>query len=273
MRKSTQYYSIDRYKHIKEALIRSGETFIMEETTYTRKIRFENKNLIFNEDGNGDNILLALINTVRRDAKKYIETNVIPADFQCDFFKLVDKPPKTVISKVDVSGAYWHAAINLGLISEKTDHYLKSKYKTTKEMKKARLKALGSLATRKKIYTFVNGCLIETEDKVEETKEAYMYICFIIDQLMSDTALQVPGAFYYYWDCIFTDKRTAKDVIDYILEKGYHTKTQETTIEVMNVFDSKYLLSNSDDKMYIVRKEEEFMLEEQGLVVSGLNYL
>lgn len=257
-----KYKKIGAFADYKQELIDNKEDFILEETTYTKKIVTDYESIIFNDSGEQDFEMLALINRVRNDSKEYYgiirNTNV-------DYFDLVKPPPKGVICKIDIRGAYWSYAINKGIISNETNEYLKDNFTGTTRMKNARLKALGSLATKKNYYYYEKGELKEHKFKKQGTTDLYVEVCRGIDELMMEITANFSGAFFYYWDCIFTEKEYEKDIVEYLRRKGYSSTVKDTSIEVIRVGNRKYLLSVEDEKMYIVRKEQEYLLTQNKL--------
>ncbi len=254
------YQKLDSFPDFLKDCIDSKKDFWIEATSYTKKFVFEDEQIIFNPDGKSDTRILTLISKVRSDAANYRgETR----NTHIDYSDLLQPPPKGEICKIDVKGAYWNCALMMNVIKETTNQYLLDMYENTKEMKEARLKALGSLAT-KKIFTFYeNGLQVEQKVKTLPTKPVYMEINRNIDELMKRTNVKCDGVFFYYWDCIFVEKRFSQDVVDYIKSCGYHTTTQETRTQVVKVGNSKYLVSKSDDKVYIIPKEKEFLTTGQ----------
>lgn len=261
--KQTKCLPMDKYEEFFKSAKLEFDDFTLHKTNYTRKIKFNNLTFVFNNEGESDMKLLSLIGKVRRDALNFIQKNPVPSeqDMCVEFFSLIDRPPTTYITKVDVRGAYWETAKKLGVITEETDQYLKNNFSNTKQMKEARLKALGSLATVKLITRYINGVEEEFSVTKQPTKDLYMYICQCVDKLMRDTAQEINGVFYYYWDCIFADERAEKNVVDYILGRGYSTKTERSRVESLRLFNQDYLVTTTDALMYVVKFEERFRLK------------
>lgn len=257
---ATKYSNIKNYKNFFNIIINDKRSFKVVETSYTRKIILPEYTVIFNEDGCQDIRLLGLINKVRGDAKNSkIQTN----NTYIDFFSLTNSIPEGLAAKIDINSAYWNIALKRGIISEETNKYFIEKYqgKPIKEAKKARLKALGSLATTKRILKYNKGILSSSEIKVEETKPIYMEICRMLDEVMKQASL-IPGTFYYYWDCLFIDKLNEKEATNFFKNEGFGTTIDETYISYIEIGNVGYLLSKSDEKMYMVRNEEKFLLDK-----------
>jgi len=259
-----RYLDIEDYEDYIERLKNRKQTFVVSKTTYSRKVETESLTLIFNTDAKGDNKLLALINAVRKNARDYLgRTSYEKRSEYIHFFDLFNIPKSDeVICKIDVKSAYWAAALKRGVVEEVTNRRLLEDFadRPAKEMKNARLKALGSLATTKTISRYEKGKLqpIKPEDIVTEpTKEIYMDICRDVDILMRDCASENHTVVYYYWDCIFVPKHTAADVLDFFKKRDYNVTVEETKLSYINIFNKGggYILSESDDKAYMVRKE------------------
>ncbi len=257
---SVKYLPMRYYADYLKKMIADKKSFKLETTNYTKKVKKGDDSLLFNDEGQGDQGVLSLISMVRSDAKDYLAKNKLPEDINPKYFDLVERPPETEITKVDVRGAYWSYAMQKGIIKEKTNQFLHEKYDKSESLKKARLKALGSLATCKKYFSYINGEQIEYEERLQETYELYLFICEGIDQMMRDITMQIDGAFYYYWDCIFCRREVTKQVIDYIKSKKYMVSVGETSIETVKIGNNKFLFCNADSKMYMIRQEQEFML-------------
>lgn len=263
----TRYYKLNEYEDYLYDLKKRKLDFELSLTTYSRKIKTQSYIVMFNEDGAGDYSTLKLINNVRNDAKKYSLLGGGVQDGYIHFFDLLNKPENNkLVSKVDIRGAYWNRAIKKGVISNNTNEKFIDLFSGSpaEDMKKARLRALGSLATQKRIEIYERGCIIPESIRVETqpTKPIYMGICEDIDTLMRDVSYNTPGVFYYYWDCVFVAKEYTKDVVKYIKEKEYDVKVNETKLEYVEVGDSGYIVSTTDEKIYMVRKESRHLLED-----------
>lgn len=269
---AVKYLPSNQYKLYLERLIEEKQSFKIESTNYTKKIKKGNDSIIFNDDGEGDMGVLSLISMVRSDARQFINKNQIPEDIRPDFFDLVERPPLTEVTKVDIRGAYWNYALKTGIISKETDQFLNDTYTGNEKLKKARLKALGSLATCKKYFSYINGEQVEYEEKTQETYGLYLFICAGIDEIMREITATVPGAFYYYWDCVFVAKEASQEVIDFIKKKKYSVKVEDTIIETVKILNKKYLFCQANENMYMIKKEKEFMLPQANKQYSPIYF-
>ncbi len=264
------YRRIDDYELYLKHLIDERNSFIVHKTSYTRKIKEGGLTTIFNKEGDSDFNVLSLINMVKEDAKKYLKNVGVPDFDKDDIFwsSLTERPPKTLVTKVDIRGAYWDFALKNKIISQETNEYLKIHFDKNEKLKQARLKALGSLATKKEIINYIDGKIIEPEnyeDKYEvneETRKLYIFICKGIDSLMREIAYGIPGAFFYYWDCIFTDQNTTPEVIKYIQSQKYSVRSETTKIDIITIGSHKYIQSAEDLKVYLIKPEQKHLLYE-----------
>lgn len=232
-------YKLKDFEPIKRMLIDSERSFLTEETNYTRKIKLNRSSVLFSDD-EFDAPEMKLINLVRDDAKKVSD---IPKVSESDIawyesYGMVNGEGYEVY-KLDIDSAYWSLGIKKGIISERTNNFfLNNLFKNGQ--KKARLKALGSLATKKIITKYDKGVNVEIEPgKLKITtcnsynRNIYLNICLEIDMLMRALSVRYfKYARYYYWDCIFLDKKVdINEVVKYVNEElGYSCKIDETRI-------------------------------------------
>jgi hypothetical protein len=266
---NTIYYHSSMYLEFLEEYKRRKLNFSLEQTSYTKTIKLEDKRLMFNQDGASDWRVLSLINKTRSDANKYLECllicdekDMLLRDTYINFYKLFEKPTlQQEIVKVDLKSAYWKYALRRGIITEETDNTFKKlfKFENNKEAKNARLKALGSLATSKRVIDYVNGVANYDSEKllIEPTKPLYLEICRGVDELMRECREEIPGVYYYYWDCIFVSKEFSKEAIDFFASRDYNVNVDEDKIEFVEHMGNSYIVSTKNDKCYMVREEDK----------------
>ena len=264
-----KYYHIKHYINKLENLKKNKMDFELTRTSYTKKITTGNEIMFFNEAGDDDKKVLLLISSVRSDAKKFMKSRNVEdiKNTETDFFNLLDIIKNDeVIVKIDLKSAYWEYALKAGIISKRTNDIFLEYYNGIDAYyaKQARLKALGSLATSKFTSVYKNGKLaFDKPIETEPTKDIYMEICNGVDRLMKDCNFNVEGCKYYYWDCIFVTKEHEQEAINFLNKKGYEVTTQETKLEFIRIGDIGYLLSTSDNKIYMTRQENKFLLNWQ----------
>lgn len=282
-----QYYHISYFENYLEGLKVNKKTFTLISTTYTKKILQHKAQVFFNDKGDQDFRLLSLITSVRKDAKQFMEREGEIQKGKIDFFNMFEVPTEDqIICKIDLTAAYWTYALKRGIIKPETNQKLirlygvskkkvkqsmsdwtpsekvKLKIREVGEFKTARLKALGSLATMKTTTEFERGYRVSEETKEEPTKEIYMEICRGIDELMKECHRTVPGCIYYYWDCIFVKKEFSAEVLEFFKEREYNVSMQETRIDFVKIGSIGYLISSSDDKIYMTRRENKHLIKE-----------
>jgi hypothetical protein len=256
MQKKVEYKKLTFFDNVFKPLVKGKKTFELLSTSYTKKIKASDKSIIFNNEGHGDMSLLALINKVRRDGKAYDKMSCPGFVPQFDVFNIPDEDE--VICKIDIKGAYWEYAKKMGLLSKDTIDFFHGKYGNvdSKHSKSVRLKALGSLATKKVVERYMLGVKYDslTTIQMQDTRDIYMNIRSGIDTLIRRICAQNPGVAYYYVDCIFVKKgKFADDARDYLLNSGYKVTTEETRIKQVKIGDTIYLESAADDKRYLTR--------------------
>lgn len=266
MSKRQRYYKLKYYLPELYKLKQYKQDFETVSTTYTKKIITKDETMFFNEEGKDDKKALLLINAVRNDAKKFLEKNTVSKvnNYKTDFFNLLDviKSDK-VIKKIDFKSAYWTYALKTGVITEATNINFNKWYEGVDVFyaKQARLKALGSLATTKFTNIYENGLWIQSLPVyTEPTKPLYMSVCNGIDNLMKDINYAINGCVYYYWDCMFVEEEFEQEVIEYVRRRGYDVGVEETKLEFVTVGDIGYLLSITDGKIYMTKKENKYLL-------------
>jgi len=273
MAKEISYYHISQFLEYKNLLIKNKKSFVLIETQYTRRIDIPDEDLclIFNETGKQDIKLLGLINRVRKDANYYMAIRPYIKEKYIGFYDIWEIPDSDeIICKVDIRAAYWTYACMKDILSEEThnfflDNYTNSNYE---ESKKARLKALGALATRKRRTIFTDGIEDENQPEPEDqpTKALYLDICRGIDNLMVQCYDNVDGVISYYWDCIFIRKKFAPIAIEFFKSQKYDVTVEETHLRYIEIGQNGYLLSVSDSKIYMVSKENSKLFKYLKLV-------
>lgn len=272
-----KYQKIENYPRYLKMLIDRKQTFFSKNTSYSRKVVSDEMTIIFNPDGESDFNILSLINMVRGDALKYLgNTSYEKREDYIHFFDLFRKPDDNEIMwKIDLKSAYWEMSKRRKIIQPQTDRKLIEIFKEipehlkpAKQMKSARLKALGSLATTSTTNYWDLGIKreVKPEDIVTEpTKELYMDICRDVDMLMRECVSENQTVVYYYWDCIFVPKNTAPGVLDFFKKRDYNISVDETRLSYVPLTTKEgsggYILSESDNKSYMVRKNSIGLLD------------
>lgn len=276
----TEYLHIKYYNKILSKTKKRNVEFQTEETTFTATILTDDKRIIFNKEGDSDNKVLSLIKAVRDDANAYMESSAYtfrsPTKDKVNFFGLLDVlDNNSILTKVDVKSAYWERAKQKGVITNLTDLKYKKNFEgyETQYAKEARLKALGSTATAKHYKFYAKGKnkseLFDEFILQQKTRQVYLELCRDIDELMLEMKRNIKGCKYYYWDCMFLEKEFAEKAVQFLKDKGYSSSSQETTVEYVKIDGIGYLVSSSDDKIYMTRKETGYLLEDDSVAGFG----
>lgn len=290
-------FGLNKYDEVLAMLIDekfNGQTI---ETAFTKRIKSEDyKQCVFANEPTHPQVL-KLISMIRKDAEKFIKSDksaeiTKKTTYEIEFYQFVDRSEFTnnkLIegTKIDLNEAYWQTGLNMGLISVETDDFLYSIFwgldflgnplseeKIKKKRKKARLKALGSLATRQKITDWADGKIIDKGENEEnpriETKDLqrqlYLTICDLVANVMGSLIYEFfENVIYYYWDCIFVDSKINESKIFESIEKlGYKAKVEGRTNfkinkfdVVANILDTKTNIDYPIDKDSVIYKDEE----------------
>ena len=201
-----------QYAEFKRQLILSGEDFTVKSTSYTKQLKVNKKTFLFADEPTSYQ-QLKLINLARTDGLNYLKRKKIKKikSKEIPFYKFIDNGggnQKLKGYKIDLTSAYWVMAINEGIISEKTNAF----FMECNLDKHARLKALGSYATKKHNQLYENGKLTGESVDIfnEDLRGLYLYICEKVAEVMQIVSYAFrTEAFYYYWDCLFFSDNTS----------------------------------------------------------------
>lgn len=264
-----EYYELKHFSKIKSQLKDRREKFSVIGTTYTKRIKTSYRRMMFSEEGERNDDSLIMTSSVRASAKKFIEDtkyDLTKEIVKPDFFNVVDKAIKKpgLIVKVDIKQAYWEMACKKGIITPEVDEKLR---KVTENylpeyVKDLRLKALGALATTRHFQDYEDGLLVNEYLETEITKPLYMEICHGIDDLMKKLSKEVKGCRYYYWDCIFMAKGAEQEAVDFLKDQGYSSEMKEVVTKYVEIGGVGYIMSKTDSKSYITRKENADLLDD-----------
>lgn len=248
-------YNLKNEEKVIEDLKSTGRSFEVHRTSYTSIVKVKNKRVIFNNTGEPEKDSLKLLNKVRSDAQEYLKKTETPpqtesADIKWYFFNDVVghyTNPYGDCIKLDLNSAYWSTAIKEGVISKKTSDLFEyySKNLTRKEAKQLRLKALGSLASKKQVYKYNKGRIEENYEKTysEHAKHLYLYICKKVSDIMEDLTIRFRQP-YMYWDLIvITNKSYLENIKNELIFKGYDFKIEFATYEIIQSLAAKNFIA------------------------------
>jgi len=172
--------------------------------------------------------------------------------FDCAQFKPLERGEHFTYNNVlelDINKAYYRVLYNLGYIEE--DFY----NECINLPKKIRLALVGSLATQKSIFNYVNGEIVEPEDGIYITKNEVLRNVFF--QLVSEvdealTVFQKLAAenFIFYWvDGIYLKEYPNLNFDKKVLENKYNI---EFSIEDIN----RVVVYNRDEHSTIIASQK-----------------
>lgn len=212
----------EEFLSFKNQLINNKLSFTTLETTYTKRIKLEKNNFMFSNDKRDYNEL-KLINLVKKDCQNFCDKNTLDPihETDIDFYKFYSKnlfnDQYKYVWKIDLSSAYWSYAKNNFIITPETINFFETnKNNFFNGEKKARLKALGSCAT-KKLKTIYEKGKISGDPTIivnDQLRNLYLHICNEIDRVMKTVAVKFSKhCIYYYWDCLFIENCIDPDEI------------------------------------------------------------
>jgi len=227
---------IESFENIKKGLIKLKKSFSVIETRHTKIIKTDKQKIFFADDIKCFKEL-ALINYVKKDVKNInIEHQPELSKINFYFYNKTKQKNKEIqnVYKLDLTSAYWQYAINEGVISDRTKKYFDENINNfANGGKKARLKALGSLATEKLVSIYIEG----VQDKIdlvrnEMTRGIYIDICEKVDSVMKALTYRYRKyVIYYYWDCFFIkDSAPIEKIIKDLENFGFKSKFKKETV-------------------------------------------
>lgn len=173
---------------------------------------------------------LSFINSVRNHIDKYAKSidfiDTYYAGEEINYIRVNEYKVGERIEDliyIDINGAYWQTAHNLGIISDKL--YLRG----LDVGKIVRLAALGSLAKKKDIWKFDGNDFKKMETIKNPNENLWFAICKRVSDVMGQVVNAIGDDFVFYWvDGIYV-KNTAETLVKVhqtFSKLGYMTKTE-----------------------------------------------
>lgn len=233
--------------------------FVCERTNSSGKIVFEQagvkKSYVFSDEKTPFSVMnigKQLKEEIAQHEKKINKLNFADNPFDVEYFdfsksvNLVNnfnfvKTYENVL-EADIVGAYYRAALNLGLISPLTFS------KCMALPKKYRLRALGSIATVKIVDVYTKGKLTESYKLQSDIlRKAWFIICSYVGETMQTLANSIGQAFLFYWvDGIYIDLSVMNDSdkeilkqIEALIKKEFHFEWKLTRLKKIEVQNEK----------------------------------
>jgi hypothetical protein len=173
---------------------------------------------------------LSFINSVRNHIDKYAKSidfiDTYYAGEEINYIRVNEYKVGERIEDlmyIDINGAYWQTAHNLGIISDKL--YLRG----LDVGKIVRLAALGSLAKKKDIWKFDGNDFKKMETIKNPNENLWFAICKKVSDVMGQVVSAIGDDFVFYWvDGIYIKNKpdVLVKVYQIFSELGYTTKTE-----------------------------------------------
>lgn len=130
-----------------------------------------------------DNDISIILNHNRKDNLWYNNSSYIE-DYYASY-----------IYNIDINSAYLNSLNNTGFLQKKTFDFCSG------ISKGSRLKTIGLFASKKEVYTYIKGKLLDEKPKIIEGNLAnvYYYSAYQVDKVMSNAALMLKGSFIFWW--------------------------------------------------------------------------
>ncbi len=252
-----------QFDSFKAQLLATKTNFKIKSTTYTKLLIVGKQKFMFADEPTSPE-QLKLINLTRQDGLNFLKSKQIEPkqSKEIEFFKFVDNfetdQEKVKGYKIDLTSAYWVEAMNQGIVTKETHKY----FLECNLNKHARLKALGSFATKKHIQEYSNGKLIKEDIIVynERLRELYMYICDKVSQVMQIVASSFNrDVFYFYWDCLFFRQSVDVDKVVKLIKKlGFECSIETSDFAILK---GKYL-----SKLIDINKKIDYPIKQRDII-------
>lgn len=180
------------------------------------------------------------------------------------------------VTEIDINGAYWFTAFDMGLISESTYN------EGLSVPKKIRLMAFGSCATVKEVWKFVEG---EGEyigiEFSEQGRRAFFEVAQRVDNVMKFVFESLMGFALFYWvDAIFVKTEFKDYAVSIINSFGYETKivniawcrgcAVKNTIEAMTYKEGEVFFE-FERKIYFKKKKKNDKKNRKKRIFAAIN--
>jgi hypothetical protein len=132
------------------------------------------------------------------------------------------------VLNIDISSAYATCLYNSGMISEKTNDYLR------RLRKEERLPAIGMLAKSNCTWYYKGGECTDIKIHKEKTYEIFMYLIEEVNYTMKAIEWELGSSFFFYWvDGVFFDYNTPVKRVEaaerVLIDRGYRYKYEAVT--------------------------------------------
>lgn len=168
-------------------------------------------------------------------------------------FKEIAQTEYQNVREIDVNGAYWQIAHQIGYL----DDYLYQKGLTAP--KKVRLVALGALATRRKLFEYdpqtkKYNYIEEEHDETSDRVRSYFFdVAATLGGIMSTVADAYTGVLFFWVDAFFTDAESTPGIVSALRDHDLEVKFKE--IEKIIVKD----LPSGGRRVFCYMEERDLM--------------
>lgn len=226
-----------------DRLIDKSENFKVIQTGYTSQIQTQNINY-FCYEPTASGRKKEILNYRSKILKQIKEQNIyfdVPKG-KIKYFELsksLQEQKNKTVYNLDISSAYPKCLFNLGFINQALFNDLMQTDKIT------RLKAIGSIATRKLVTTFENGIPVNTEIMEDKyCRDIFFLLCYEIGELIYKISQEMKSFLFFWFDGIyFTNKKEMARAEQILTEANYNFKS-----EILK----KFTVKNDDIKKTIL---------------------
>jgi len=221
MRKKVYSYNIANMREFEKHFFKNNKDAKITVSNYSCVFQTETEKFVFANEMlgfGGMNIIRKVKIDVRKNIKdgKFSVKDVNPTYYNFNPYFFENKESKIFNTcELDINSAYLESAVLQRIISEPVYLMLK------KISKKMRLRALGSLATKKTEQIYKDGVLVETlEKKDDELTKVWKMICKGCDEMIYNVIDEKPHDFIFYWfDNLFLRTEQKKESV--LFKKKY----------------------------------------------------
>ena len=223
-------------KGVEQSLMSGKYKFTRTRTTGTAKYQTKKEQILVLP---GTNELAGASARFVGSIKKHFKSSKLPERISDErpfyeyFVPISTYTELTDVCEVDINGAYWESAYELGYIT-------KDLYKSAESVsKKARLIALGVLGKKTAVSVFEPPYSeIETTEHYERERVFWDNIVWNLGETIRDvTSRYKPHIFGIWFDAIFCTKSSANNIRRYLQRRGYETKIKQTRSYVITPRD------------------------------------
>lgn len=189
--------------------------------------------------------------SIHRELKRYMDSNLVDIpNIDRDSMKyysarIMTKPVyKYKAYNIDINAAYPTCLFNSKMIDQRLFHKLMGLEKTE------RLAAIGMLAARKRMFTFIAGKVVEYHDNESEYAKYFFHCVDTISKLIWHCEIIAGNSFTHSWvDGLYVfDKKVAMQCKKLLNDEGYKATVSELTDFQYTPHENKIVITFTKDK-------------------------